>query len=234
MAGRGRAHEDDAQDRRGEGSHEDGALGGHDLGGGGKRQAGDEDGHGEAQAAHDAHGGHLHPVHVLGELGKADLDQKQRHRDDAERLAQDGAEEDAAGHRVHHNGAKVGAHQAQLRVDEGKQRQDEEVHRGGDVVLHALQGRRDVVHDALHAHGGVGEAVLAQDVEALVVDLVEVLGAVLQPVGEVGEAHVGPAGQGKGQDDAGQRGVDAGVVHAEPQHQAHQGVGLERVDARVV
>jgi hypothetical protein len=80
------------------------------------------------------------------------------------RLAEKGAQVDAARHRVAHQRAQVDAGEAHLRVHEGEQRQDDEVHGDGDRVLHALERRGHVVHDTLDARGGGGEVVLAQDV----------------------------------------------------------------------
>ena len=101
-------------------------------------------------------------------------------------------------------------------------------------MLDALQGRRHVVDDALHAHGALGEGVLAEDVGVLVVAVVEDLGLLGEPRAELGEVDVGPGGQREGEDHAGERGVDAGVVHADPQHEAHEQVGLGGVDLGAV
>ena len=64
-------------------------------------------------------------------------------------------------------------HQAHLRVYKGKDRQDEEVHRRGNVVLKALQRRRDAVHHALDPARGVRKVMLTQDVRLVVEALLE-------------------------------------------------------------
>ena len=83
-------------------------------------------------------------------------------------------------------------------------------------MLHALQRRRDVVDDALDAKGALSEGVLAKDVTVVVVAVFEHLGAAAEPRAELAELDVGLGGQGKPEDDASERGVDAGVVHAHP------------------
>ncbi len=167
---------------------------------------------------------------MLGQLGKANVHEKPCHQDDADGLAKHGAKVDALGDRVRDDGGKVHVHNPHLRVHKREDGQDHKVHRHRDVALHALQRRRDVVHHALHTHRGGGEIVLAQDVALLVIRVVQLAGAGVKPVAQLGEAHIRARGQEERQDDAGQRGVDARVVHAHPQHQANQHVGLGRVD----
>ena len=132
------------------------------------------------------------------------------------------------------DGAKVLSHEVQLRVHEREERQHAEVHEDGNVALHALERRGDVVHHALHAPGSLGEVVLPEHVVLVVIGVVEVASATAQPVAELGEAHVRAAGKRKGEDDAGERRVDARVEHAGPEQDPHRHVGAHRVDAGAV
>ena len=169
---------------------------------------------------------------MLGQREEARLDQDEGDADDADRLAEDGARKDALCDGVGEYRHRVGAHDAYLRVHKGKERQDDEVHRRGEVALGALQGRAHMVHHALHSPGGGGEVVLAEDVRLVVVLVVELDALGVEPAAQVVQADVGTHGQEEGQDHAGERRVDARVVHAEPQDDADDRIGFERVDAR--
>ena len=209
---------------------EHGALGGELLGAAAEREARDQDAHGEADAAEHAHAEHLPPVGAFRQGREADLYQQRRHRHDAQRLAEHKAKKNALRHRVGKDACGVHPDQAQLRVGEGEQRQDEEVHGRGDGGLDALQRRRHAVHDVLHASGGLGEPVLAEHVELGVVGVVELPAAVAQPVLDVLELDVRLHGQEEREDDAGKRRVDARVEHAEPQHKSKGDVPAGMVD----
>lgn len=221
-----------AYEGREHGAREDGALGGEHLARFAEREARYEDRHREAKAAEQAHARDLHAVHPARELGKAHFHEQRRHAHDAQRLAHERTEQHTPEHRVGNEAPKIRTTQVDLGVHEGKQGQDAKVHGHRDGVLHALQGRRHVVHHALNAHGRHGEVVLAQHVGLVVVGVVELAGPLAQPAAERAQADVGLGRQEQRQNHARQRGMDARVEHAHPQHDAHGKVGPRRVDAR--
>ena len=75
---------------------------------------------------------------------------------------------------------------------------------------------------------------LAQDVRLVVVAVVEQWQALAQPVGQAVELNATLGRDGKGQDDAGERGVHAALEHAEPQQQAQHRIRSQAVVLRLV
>ena len=170
----------------------------------------------------------------MRQLAGLELDQRERHAKDADRLAQQHAKVHAECHRVGQQRTHVHAHQANLRVDKGKDRQDHKVDRRGNQALHADERRGHAVHDALDLGGRDGKVVLAQDVRLVVVAVVEQWQALAQPVGQAVELNATLGRDGKGQDDAGERGVHAALEHAEPQQQAQHRIRSQAVVLRLV
>ena len=170
----------------------------------------------------------------MRQLAGLELDQRERHAKDADRLAQQHAKVHAERHRVGQQRAHVHAHQANLRVDKGKDRQDHKVDRRGNQALHADERRGHAVHDALDLGGRDGKVVLAQDVRLVVVAVVEQRQALAQPIGQAIELDAALGRDGKGQDDAGERGMHAALEHAEPQQQAQHRIRSQAVVLRLV
>ena len=83
------------------------------------------------------------------------------------------------------------------------------------------------MHDALHSAGGMGEVMLTQDVRLVVKAVVELGELRAQPAHELGGDDVGAGGNGKRQDHAGERSMDARLEQAEPQHQAKRQIGRQ-------
>ena len=86
------------------------------------------------------------------------------------------------------------------------------------------------MHHTLDLLGSGREVVLAQDVGFVVGVVVEDTGLAAKPGAQLGQADVGAGRQEEGQDHAGERGVDARVEHADPQHQANHEVVTRSVD----
>ena len=224
------AHVDHAEDGRGDRTGKNGGLGSQNLEL--SRREGkttDENRHGKADAAQNAHAGDHVPVDVMRQLAGLELDQGKRHAKDANRLTQQHAKVHAKRHRVGQQRAHVHAHQANLRVDEREDRQDHKVNRRGDQALHADERRSHAVHDALDLGGRDSKVVLAQDVRLVVVAVVEQRQALAQPIGEAIELDAALSRNGKGQDDAGERSMHAALEHAEPQQQAQHRIRSQAV-----
>ena len=207
----GDVEKNQAQDAGRDAGGKNRALGGQLLGAVLKREARNQDAHREAHAAKDAHTDQLAPRRPFGQRRETHLDQHGCHGNDAQRLAQHQAKEDALRHRVAQDRRRVHANHAQLSVGKGKQRQDDEVDRRGDRALDALQRRSHAVHDVLHALGRGGKAVLAQDMQLGVVGVVKLGAALAQPVLNAFKFDVRFHRQEEGENNAGKRGVDAGL-----------------------
>ena len=170
----------------------------------------------------------------MRKLGQAELDKRERHAEDADRLAEQHAEVHAERDRVGDERPHVDAHEAHLRVDEGENRQDHEVHRRRDEALHAHERRRHAMHHALDLGGGVREVMLSQDVGLVVIAVVELGQALTEPFREVVELDAALGGDGEGKDHAGERRVHTALEHAEPQQQAQEHIGCQAVVLRLV
>ena len=170
----------------------------------------------------------------MRQLGNLKLDQRERHAKDANRLAQQHTKVHAERHRIGQQHAHVHAHQANLRVDKGKDRQDHKVDRRGNQALHTDERRGHTVHDALDLGGRDGKVVLAQDVRLVVVAVVEQRQALAKPIGEAIELDAALGRDGEGQDDASERGVHTALEHAEPQQQAQHRIRGKTIVLRLV
>ncbi len=123
----GDVHVREAYERRGHRTGKDRRLRRQELGGDlGEREPGDQDRHGEADAAQDADAGDVRPPHALGKRRDAGLDQQERDPEDAQGLAEEHAEVHAEGDRVERERPEVDADEAHLGVDEGEDRQDKQ------------------------------------------------------------------------------------------------------------
>ena len=176
----------------------------------------------------------MRPAHTIRKLADTELDQEERHTEDADRLAEEHAEVGSERDRVGQERAHVDPHQPHLRVHEGEDRQDHEVHRRVDQALQAHERRGHAVHHALHLGGGMGKVVLAQDMAALVKALLELGQALAEPLGEVAELDAAGSGHGKGEDHAGERGMHTRLEHAEPEQESQEHIGRQAVVMRFV
>ena len=75
---------------------------------------------------------------------------------------------------------------------------------------------------------------LAQDVRLVVVAVIEQRQALAQPVSQTIELDAALGRDGKGQDDAGERGMYTTLKHAEPQQQAQHRIRGKAVMLRLV
>ena len=104
-------HVDHTEHGSGDRTGKDGGLGGQDLKLGRREgKAADENRHGKADAAQNAHTGNHVPVDIVRQLADLELDQGERHAKDADRLAQQHAKVHAERHRVGEQRAHVHAH----------------------------------------------------------------------------------------------------------------------------
>ena len=174
------------------------------------------------------------PVDIVRQLASLELDQGKCHAKNTNRLAQQHAKVHAERHWVGEQCAHVHAHQANLCVHERKDRQNHKVDRRGDQTLHADKRRGHAVHDALDLGGRDGKVVLAQDMRLVVVSIIEQRQALAQPIGEAIELDAALGRDGKGQDDAGERGMHTALKHAEPQQQTQYRIRGKAVMLRLV
>ena len=104
-------HVDHAQHGRGDRAGKNGGLCGQNLKLGRREgKAADEDRHGEADAAQNAHTGNHVPVNVMRQLADPKLNQGKRHAKDTNRLAQQHAKVHAERHRVGEQRAHIHTH----------------------------------------------------------------------------------------------------------------------------
>ena len=105
------AHVDHAEHGSGDRTGKDGGLGSQNLKLGRREgKAADEDRHGKADTAQNAHTGNHVPVDIARQLAGPKLNQGKRHTKDADRLAQQHAKVHAERHRVGEQRAHVHAH----------------------------------------------------------------------------------------------------------------------------
>ena len=104
-------HVDHAKYGRGDRAGENSGLGSQNLKLGRREgEAADENRHGKADTAQNAHAGNHMPVDIVRQLAGLELDQGERHAKDTDRLTQQHAKVHAERHRVGEQRAHVHAH----------------------------------------------------------------------------------------------------------------------------
>ena len=90
------------------------------------------------------------------------------------------------------------------------------------------------MHDALHAFCDAGEFVLPEHVHIRVVGVIELFAARGEPLLHIFKLDIAFCGQEERKDHASKRGVNARVIHAEPQDEPHHDVPARTIDLQVV
>ena len=197
------------------------------------REIGDEDRHGEADAAEHRRADHVPPVDVLGQLGKPRLHDDGACQQDADGLAREQTEEHAQKRRAAKDGGDV-ARDAHVGVGQREQRQNQEVHPRVQRVFQARRRWDDLTrHRGQAAHAA--DVLLLADKRLFGVERGLCLANLLSgPIAEALEVDARAGRDGKREQHAGDGRMNARQVHAQPEDDAKPQVRDERVDVRAV